>query len=357
MKFKILFVIVLAVFMESCASRKNEAYTYVSPYTATPPPVGHSALVYGLPQTRLFFEVELSRTMIKKGPYAEYANRMLGLVNVPTNDSETWQIKSMKISNRQEIDSKQLYTLSFVDYPHNIDKLLRFTREGLILDLNVGNVLIDNHDVRKNHEDFQLANMLVRNTSVERFDTVYQTINLDTAFMQIPIVNRRVISRTTEELARDAVEQIFEIRKWRTEILRGDVEYPSDGEAFRYGLQKLDIKEEQLLSLFIGAKIETRQTVTFSALPEASGNTVELFHFSERAGIVNKGTTGAQSVWYETAKTNSPPSIIPAFQARDVVYYRLPQIVEVTVGIDRNILVNEQVTIYQFGNIVSFPLK
>jgi hypothetical protein len=30
--------------------------------------------------------------------------------------------------------------------------------------------------------------------------------------------------------------------------------------------------------------------------------------------------------------------------------------VEVTAGIDRNILVSEQVTVYQFGNIVSFPL-
>jgi hypothetical protein len=100
--------------------------------------------VYGLPQTRLFFEVEMVKTIVKKGPYSEYASRMLGLQNAPTTDSESWQIKSIRISDRQEVDNKQLYALSFTDYPQNLDKLLRFTKNGLILDLNVGNVLVFN---------------------------------------------------------------------------------------------------------------------------------------------------------------------------------------------------------------------
>ena len=357
---KIFFLgIAVLIFLTSCASSKKESVFYISPYSSSAAltPVGQSALVYGLPQTRLFFEVEIVRTMVKSGPYAEYANRMLGLVNVPTRDSESWRIESIRISERQELDGKHLYAVSFTDYPQNVDKLLRFTKEGLLMDLNIGNVLVGSRSDGNRTDDFHLANMLVRNISVEKIDTLYQTINVDTAFIHIPVQQRRVISRTTEELARDAAEQIFELRKWRTDILRGDADYPSDGEAFLLLIQTFNRMEEQLLSLFAGAKIENRQTVTYSALPEKMATNTELFHFSDRAGIVSRNTSGAKAVWYETGKVTVPPSVSPSLQAKNIVYYRIPQTVEITAGIERNILVSELVSVCQFGNIVSFPLE
>ena len=348
--------IILVTLLSSCISRKNEPSTSISSYSAAQLPVGQSALVYGLPQTRLYFEVELVRTVVKPGPYATFANRMLGLVNVPTADSETWKINSMQISQRHELDNSQLYALSFTDYPQNIDRLLRFTREGLIMDLNIGNVLINNRNIGNFNEDLSLTNMMVRNTSVERVDTTYQIVNMDTAFVHIPVLQRRVVSRTNEELARDAADQIFDIRKWRTDILRGDVDYPADGDALLVLLQTFDRMEEQLLSLFMGARMENRQVVTYSALPDRAGASIELFHFSDKAGIVNKGTEGSKAVWYSIGRASSNASETPMPEANDIIYYRIPQIVEVTVGMERNILVSELVAIYQFGNIVSFPL-
>ena len=163
MKSKIFVLIVLSCLVVSCATRKKDATVFISPHGSAPALLaGQSALVYGLPQTRLFFEVELVRTVVKKGPYADYANRMLGLVNVPTRDSETWQIKSIQISNRREVDNNNLYAVSFTDYPQNIDRLLRFTNEGLLMDLNIGNVLVNNREAGKNNDDFQLANLLFR---------------------------------------------------------------------------------------------------------------------------------------------------------------------------------------------------
>ena len=356
MKFNRYWIIFLTAMIISCGSSKDNTTTHISSYSAATPPAGLSALVYGLPQTRLFFEVEIVRTLVRKGPYAEYANRMLGMVNVPTRDSESWRIESIRISDRQEIDGNHLYAVSFTDYPQNIDRLLRFSREGILMDLNIGNVLTNNVRDGRSNEDFQLVNLLVRNTSVEKVDTVYQTVNVDTTFVHIPVLQRRVISRTTEELARDATEQIFDIRKWRTDALRGDVDYPADGEAFKLLLQKFDEMEEQLLSLFIGAKIESRQTVTYSAMPDRPVSSAELFHFSETAGIVNRNTPGARTVWYETGRVTAPASVATVQQARNIIYYRIPQIAEVTAGMDRNILVSEQIAIYQFGNIVSFPL-
>jgi len=348
----ILFGIVLAGWMASCASTKNE--TVISPYSASQS-VGQSALVYGLPQTRLYFEVELAKTQIRKGPYAEYATRMLGLQNVPMIDSESWQIKSIRLSDRQEVDSKQLYTVSFTDYPQNMDRLLRFTKAGLLLDLNIGNVLINNYSKGKNSDDFQFANTSA-NATVEKVDTVYRIIPTDTALVRIPVLQRKVIGKTLEEQAREAADQIFDIRKNRYETLIGVIDFKSDGAALKYAVQSLDKQEERLLSLFTGVKIESRQIVTYTALPEKPATSTVLFYFSERAGIVSKNAAGAKDVWFEIGKVVVPPSITPNQQAKDVVYYRIPQIVEISAGVDKNTLTKEQVTVCQFGNIVSFPL-
>ena len=353
MKKNILFGIILAGMLASCASSKNE--TAISPYSASKP-AGQNALVYGLPQTRLYFEVELVKTLIKKGPYAEYANRMLGLQNVPMKDSESWQIKSIRISNKQEVDSKQLYTVSFTSYPQNMDNLLRFTKEGLLLDLTIGNIVVNNQGQGKSGDDFQFMNTVVRNTTIEKVDTIYKPILTDTSFVRIPVLQRKVVARTAEEQARETAQQIFNIRQSRLDMLTGNTDYHPEGAALKLVLQSLDTQEEQLLSLFNGAKVESRQIVTYPALPEKTASTNVLFHFSDRAGIVNQNTAGAKDVWYEIGKAVVPVSITPNQQAKNTIYYRIPQLVEVSAGVDKNTLVREQITICQFGNLVSFPL-
>ena len=355
MKSNILIGMVVAGLMASCASTKQETSAVISPYS-TSRPLGQSALVYGLPQTRLYFEVELLKTTVRKGPYAEYANRMLGLLNVPATDSESWQIKSVRISDRQEVDSKQLYTVSFTDYPQNLDKLLRFTKEGLLLDVTVGNVLINRQNQSSGGDDFQFVNTAVRGTTVEKVDTVIRTVLTDTAFVRIPVLQKKVMSKTTEEQARETAQQIFNIRQMRLDILIGNSDYHPDGAALKLLLQSLDMQEEQLMSLFNGAKIESRQIVTFPALPEKPGTKTDLFFFSDKAGIVSQNAAGAKAVWFEIGKATAPASITPELHARNIIYYRIPQVVEVSAGVDRNTLVREHITICQFGNIVSFPL-
>jgi hypothetical protein len=352
---KVILGMVVAGLIGSCATTKKDTVTGISSYSGAAQPAGQSALVYGLPQTRLYFEVEMVKTVVKKGPYSEYASRMLGLQNVPTADSESWQIKSIRVNDKQEVDNKHLYAVSFTDYPQNLDKLLRFTKDGLILDLTVGNVLVFNQTHGKISDDLLFVNAAVRNTITIKEDTVYKTILTETAFERIPVLQRKVMSKTIEEQARDAADQIFEIRKNRLDILYCKIDIP-EGPALKLILQALDAQEEQLLSLFNGVKIESRQIVTYSALPEKSATDADLFYFSERTGIVNKNTTGAKAVWYQIGKATPSVPSSPTPQASNLIYYRIPQVVEVSAGVDKTPLVSEQITICQFGNIVSFPL-
>lgn len=354
MKNLILLGILFAVSTVSCSVSQKGGKTSISPY-GYPQSAGYSALVYGLPQTRLYFEVELVQTIIKKGPYAAYADRLLGLQNVPAKDSESWQIKSINIKNKPEIDNKQLYAVSFTDYPFNIDKLLRFTREGLLLDATVSNVLMNSQPSVKNNGDFQFINTAVQTTYTEQVDTFYKPILTDTAFVRIPVLQRKVLGKTAEEQAREAAAQIFNIRQSRLDILTGNVDTP-EGVALKLILQSLDFQEEQLLSLFNGARIESHHIGTYSAVPDKPAITAPLFYFSDRSGIVDKNTAGAKEVWYAIGKIAAAMTATPNQQATDIVYYRIPQVVEISAGIDKTAMVKEYQAIYQFGSMVSFPL-
>ncbi len=353
MKKNILLGFAFTVLMSSCASAQKDVKT--APYNSSAP-TGQNAMVYGLPQTRLYFEVELVKTVIKKGPYAEYANRMLGLQNVPMKDSESWQIQAIRISDKQEIDNKQLYTVTYTDYPYNIDRMMRLTNQGLMLDISTDNVLIESRRVGPSTEDIQFMNTAIRATTTEKVDTFYKTVLTDTAFVRIPVLQRKVLGKTAEEQAREAATQIFNIRQARFDILIGNTDYHPEGPALKLVLDAFNVQEEQLLSLFNGARVENRYVYTYSALPEKTASTSTLFYFSDRSGIVAKNTAGAKDVWYEIGKATVPPSITPSQQANNVIYYRIPQVVEISAGVGKDVMVNKQKAIYQLGNLVSLPL-
>jgi hypothetical protein len=281
---------------------------------------------------------------------------MLGLEDVPLKDSESWQISYIRISDKQEVDNRHLYALSFTDYPYNIDRLLRFSNEGLLLDVSTDNVLINNRFLNKSDEDIHFVNTAIKTTVTEKVDTFYKTILTDTAFVRIPVLQRKVLGKTAEEQAREAANQIFNIRQGRLDVLLGNTDHSPDGNAMKLILAALAAQEEQLLSLFIGAKVESRYVYACSALPEKPGVTIPLFYFSDKAGIVKKNAMGAKEVWCEVGEAAKSPSADIPQQAANLIYYRIPQVVEISAGMDGNVLASKQKSICQFGNMVSFPL-
>jgi hypothetical protein len=345
----ILYIATIACLFTACIATNK---TTISPYSGS---TGHNALVYGLPQTRLYFEVEIVQTIVKKGPYAEFATRLLGLQDVPLKDSESWKISSIRIYDKQEVNNNQLYTLSFIDYPQNINHLLRFTKSGLILDASADNVLINSRFSGSSNEDIRFINTVINSTVTEKVDTFYKTILTDTAFVRIPVLQRKVLAKTAEDQAREVANQIFKLREGRADFLAGNNDYKMDGNGLKLLLETLDSQEQQLLSVFSGAKVESRYIYTYSALPEDAGATTPLFYFSDKAGIVAKNAAGAKAVWYKTGDADADSNATPS-QTSNVVYYRIPQIVEVSAGVDKTTMVSKQKEIFQFGKIVTFPL-
>src|SRR5271166_1967795 len=78
------------------------------------------SIIYALPQTTLELSIETTKTIVKKGVYAEYADKYLRIKHVPQEDSQTWAITDTKIETRTEADPSGYYTLLYKTYPDNL---------------------------------------------------------------------------------------------------------------------------------------------------------------------------------------------------------------------------------------------
>jgi len=101
---------------------------------SNPDALRDGTIVYGLPRTVFTVVADLQRTIEKPGPYAQYADDLLGLNNVIKNESESWTIERITVKSHDEIDPSEFYVISSTSlFQTNV---LALKKEGLILDLN-----------------------------------------------------------------------------------------------------------------------------------------------------------------------------------------------------------------------------
>jgi len=92
------------------------------------------SIVYGLPRTVFTVVVDMERTIEKPGPYAQFADDLLGLTDIIKNESESWSIEGITVKTHDELDPSEFYVISSTSlFQTNV---LSLRKEGLILDLN-----------------------------------------------------------------------------------------------------------------------------------------------------------------------------------------------------------------------------
>ncbi len=78
--------------------------------------------------------IGMEREIEIPGPYAKYAEMLLGLENAIQAENESWRISSVSVSSHQEADPSEFYVIEAdAILPSNV---LSLKREGFILDLN-----------------------------------------------------------------------------------------------------------------------------------------------------------------------------------------------------------------------------
>jgi hypothetical protein len=339
----------------------------VSVYPLDDAPGTSPGFFYALPRTTLEVELNLSRKVIRKGPYAEYAHKYLGIDQVPLHDRVEWTIQDVVIRPLAELDPSAWYfvqgSLSLAEH----DLIARIYQDLLIL--NPTQTTLPSIS-RALHPETTPGGIVFSDLSIKRLidqktDTIYRTVLSDTSFIRVPLARTVVTRKTLEEKAEEAANFIFELRLRRFDLVTGEVDYPPDGRAFEIAVNELNIQEEEYLSLFTGKAFKDNHVYRFSYTPEREvGSPLVLCYIHPEEGV--QWSPSARSKSFEIGlRKEGIINPVTGYQLRQVskeqsggtLTYRVPDVAQVELKLDQEIVGSRRVRVFQFGQLVSVPLR
>jgi len=326
--------------------------------------VTDGSIVYALPLTVFEFEIVAERTIEVPGPYAAYAGEMLGLDNVITSETESWSLTGLQLNTLEELDPEQFYVIQGTTLMQT--NLLAMKESGLVLDINPA--VYSHSGYSQLREEGLWPGLLFPDRGANEYvstktDTAYKVVKADTAFIRIPYLVQKKKGMTVAEEAREAADKLLELREGRHMILTGETNiFPQDGAA----IDEINRLEREYTALFAGKQwTESRHyKIWFTPVLSMAGTKTPVFSFSEIDGVLPAGSSRGKPVNIEllpSGKTREinlvvrPVASEKELAARDRLYYRIPDVVDVRVASGDEILCTARKLIYQFGTTVALP--
>lgn len=368
MKKKILFIIVLLVsfFLIRCSSIN------VVHIDKDKVPEKKQGYYYALPQTVLIINVSVRKTDKIKGPYSAYASKYLGLTNVITQNSTSYDISEVNISTYVEPDPDQYYFIRTKGKFKDIINYLEFNEAGLINSINEPNnnsTLNTSSQVNDDNAFQQIelfAKLSAENNLYEKVDTIIEKVNLDTVTIEKKILKKTLVEKSMEQKAKDAADFLMQLKETKFHLLNGYNEVNYTKESIEYMNTQLDKMENEYLTLFSGLTVTHNLKFSFTYIPDENEVSRPLFKFSQKDGIISftdeniPGDTFFVNVFrnfeieklsYYFAnkeKTNG---------SKRGIYYRIPQYSKVTISKSDQNYADVNLLIAQFGILTNLPPK
>ena len=268
-------------------------------------------LTYSLPLTVVDFEVTACHTVSKAGPYAKYAKKYLGITDVISEDSRTWQLVDVKMSERGEADHAHKYLMQFKS---GQTPFIICSDDGRLLAINDDSVT----EQTKSEED---GNKREKRHSTPAMSALTGDI---------------LASQSTAKRAELAAQQIYKIRQSRNDYMTGEADQMPDGEALKIIMKRLDEQEAALTEMFTGSSTTEQITRTFTFTPDGEDGREVICRISDLNGVVEKDDLSGEPV-YASFKTVDAP-VMPVNDKgeekklpKDAVIYNIPGRVNVVV--------------------------
>lgn len=284
---------------------------------------------YILPQTAINIKFTVSTETIKKGPYAKFAQQYLG-VTAPLNDRTTHSIVSSAIKGYNEADLSNVYVLG----SSPILPACEITKSD-----NDS----DNQGVSKQNKistDILFSDMSINNivysasTSLEGRSSARE--------------------KSLEEMASDAANTIFTLRKRRFDLVTGELGEGVFGEGLEAAIKEMARIEDEYLSLFVGKKSVTYKTYNFDVIPQVGKNSYILSRFSSANGVVESTDMNGEPIVLTLAPEGA---VKPALDKRAAMLkgakkYRVADMATVKLFFSSELLNSSRIGILQYGATV-----
>lgn len=347
---KILFIWVWGVLAVSVgfAQKKKEINTPVT-------------VSYCLPKVSYKVKVKAEAVRYIPGPYAEYAEKELGMKPEISALKEQWEVKSVEVMPFFVPDEKAVYAMTTAgDYS---SVMLSLSPEGFLAGIAAGPLAMKTQTERMEYRTQTIDRQLgIRMTDLRTYNPLKEVLDTNYVEQEIDGVVKRIwdpiISyepKTRRDLMAEAVKEIFRIRSERVKLLAAENEVP-DGKSLQVILKEFDRMEQDYLSLFMGKKMKQSFEQVFVCTIEKENEAAVAFRFSSSEGFVDRKNVSATAYSLIAERT-----IVPAVAemqvepTQSVVYYRVPAVADVKLVRLNEELQRFRSVIPQLGVIKKFP--
>jgi len=306
-------------------------------------------VVYALPQTGIRVHVKASRERYIHGPFSDYAQKMLGIDNVPAADADRWSMDEMQIEVFSEPDPEQVHKAL-----GQAAQMVSLTESGILAGIN--------NNVNNKEPGIQTSSFLMKN-----LDKQVQFTDLSIWSFYSPIDSTKkykLVSKNQEQKAAEAAETIFNLRNSRFALLTNANDEPlPDGKSFEVMAQELSKMEENYVALFLGKTTKQSHEFSFDFVPGQKTVKGEVcFRFSEERGVLPKSDLSGRPIVIDViksenlaAKQSSLSTSENPNAGKSGLFYRMPGMSEIRIMDGSAQLAGTRAAIAQFGTIAPIP--
>jgi hypothetical protein len=321
------------------------------------------SLLYSLPQTVIDVTVAAEVNEIIPGPYRQYAEKYLGIKEVPVRTEYYWTIKSVQVRHHTEMDPDYVYAVSGSYQPDMFPDFSNLARDSMILDLSkVPYDYVFYNSLPVTSEEPYFTDLSVKRNFEAEKDIEVSLVMPDSNYLTRPSSKNRLKEKTLEQKAEEAANFIIKLKKRRFKMVSGQPDAMPNGEAMAYSLTELSRLEENYLSLFIGKRSSYQHQRTYHYTPVSGkkSDRIVLFRFLESEGFLDARETRGKPVMLDIANNNKTKGLeqteSPFNTTPNSVLYRVPDQVSIKLIWGESVLSDGLFPVFQSGALVRMKL-
>ena len=257
--------------------------------------------IYSNPQSIVRVTLTVHKDVVKVGPYARFSQRYLGVI-APLSDRTTYSIVDATIEALDNSSDNTPVTAGSV-------------------------AMVQSH------------------------------ITSDTAFMRVGIDRMAINERSIEDMAQEAANMIYTIRRRRFDMISGEAGENVFGAGLGYAVEALDKREQEYLSLFLGKQYTVEQRIVVDVIPVEGRTNYTVCRFLDSDGVLADDDLSGKPIILELRGEGLPITAPPVPRRySSVVQYRFADMVQCRLLDDNGELARARMPIYQMGRTISIAI-
>jgi hypothetical protein len=340
----LVFILAITLVVPAFGQRKKKE-------DGTATPVFSEGITYALPRTGVRIYVKTVKETFEPGPYATYADQLLGVTDAKTSAGVKWAINEVVIETFAEPDPDQVHkALGDASF------LLSLAPDGCLAGINSSVAVQETKPVKTN----RLISVPEKNDGFS-----FQNINDSPLYTTGDSTNNfRPVRIGADQKAAQAAARVLQCRMTQFDMAAGRMdEFHPDGTAYKVSLDELKEIEKEYLSLFTGRTTYREEMFSFDFVPGASSEKGDvIFRFSDENGVVPASDLSGKPVAVKVepeknlagkysglAKSDNPVA------GESGVYYRMPGIATISVVYELKTIASARAVVAQLGAVAPVP--